>query len=1125
MIEYRNQYTSISFYRHLFSITSALSLAAILLASCNKKSPATDPLFKSMAATHTGIDFINRLTDDKEFNVFNYRNFYNGGGVAIGDINNDGLPDVFVTSNLEKNHLYLNKGNFQFEDITSKAGVGGRQAWSTGVTFADVNGDGFVDIYVCNSGNIKGDGRENELFVNNGNLTFTEKAAEFGLNDRGLSTHAAFFDYDRDGDLDVYLLNNSFTAISRLGFQNLRHQRDNLGGDKLFRNDGGKWFTDVSGYAGIYGSLIGFGLGITIGDVNNDNWPDIYISNDFHERDYLYINKKDGTFRESLEDSFGHISMFSMGADIADINNDGQLDIFVTDMLPGNNNRLKMTSTFEGYDLQQIKLKQGYYHQYMRNMLHLNNGDNTFSEIGQLAGVHSTDWSWGALMFDMDNDGAKDIFVANGISRDLTDQDYISFLGDAGNIEMLMEKKQFNFKEFISLIPSKPIPNYAFQNKGDLQFINKAADWGLGDAGFSNGSAYGDLDNDGDLDLIVNNINSPLGVFKNRSVERDSTSFLRVKLKGNAGNVNGIGAKVYVHKQGQIQYLQQMPNRGFQSSVDHVLVFGLGKSASIDSVEVIWPDDKMQVLTGIKVNTELTLEYGKADRQFVAEPDKNNSQKPVTDITKQVALNFSHQENDFVDYNRDVLLKQMYSTAGPALAKGDVDGDGLEDVFLGGPRGKLSKLFLQTTKGTFTETNTVVFDADSLAEDVAALFFDVDGDKDLDLFVVTGGNEFAPEDENLKDRLYLNDGKGNFTPDTRFPAIAESGACVAAADFDNDGDIDLFVGNRLVTGQYGYNPLHYLFVNDGTGNFKNQSKRYMPDIRELGMITDASWTDIDGDSYPELLIVGDWMPVTLFKNVKGNRLDRVDNPAIVQSHGWWNRIHAADIDGDGDTDFILGNLGQNNRLKADADHPAALYANDFDNNGSVEQIITCYTEDGKSYPMVLKGDLQKRLPSVKKKFVKFSDYADKGIEEVFSPEELKNAAIKKVYNANSSFLINEGNFKFSLKVLPLQAQFAPVYGIQTIDYNQDGHMDIFLAGNFFDVIPEIGRYDASYGLVLQGSGKGNYTVVMPKESGFFVKGQVRNMQLIQGAGNQDFLILAKNNDPVQIFSYKKPIVQ
>jgi hypothetical protein len=1076
-------------------------------------------------STVTGIDFVNRITDDKEFNIFNYRNFYNGGGVAIGDINNDGLPDVFVTSNLEKNHLYLNKGNFQFEDITDKAGVGGKQAWSTGVTFADVNGDGFIDIYVCNSGNIKGDGRENELFINNGNLTFTERAAELGLNDRGFSTHAAFFDYDHDGDLDVYLLNNSFTPIGRLGYQNLRNNRDNLGGDKLFRNDGGKWFTDVSGYAGIYGSLIGFGLGITIGDVNNDNWPDIYISNDFHERDYLYVNQRDGTFKEMLEDCFGHISLSSMGADIADINNDGHLDIFVTDMLPGDDYHLKMTSTYEGHDLYKLKLSQGYYHQYMRNMLHLNNGDETFSEIGQLAGVHATDWSWGALIFDMDNDGLKDVFVANGINRDLTDQDYISFLGDAGNVEMLMEKKQFNFKEFIGIIPSRPIPNYAFRNNGNLQFTNTAAQWGLGNPGFSNGSAYGDLDNDGDLDLIVNNVNSPLSVFKNTSVEKDSTGFLRVKLKGSSGNINAIGAKVYVHTGKGTQYLQQMPNRGFQSSVDHVLIFGLGKQTTIDSVVVIWPDDRKQVLANVQVNKELVLEQKNADTQFIPASPADPAQKPLMDITRQVNLDYRHQENEFVDYNRDAMLKQMYSTQGPALATGDIDGDGLEDIFFGGAKGKKSTLYKQTAGGAFRQINIPLFEADSLSEDIAAVFFDADGDKDLDLFVVTGSNEFLPEDELLIDRLYLNDGKGNFTRDTRFPAIAESGSCVAAADFDGDGDTDIFVGSRLIPGQYGYNPYHYLFVNDGTGNFKNMSKRYIPEIRELGMVTAALWADMDKDNFPELVLVGDWMPITIFKNVRGNRLDKIEDAALTQSHGWWNTIHAADIDSDGDTDFVLGNLGTNSRLKASASQPAELYVHDFDSNGSVEQIITCYTEDGKSYPMVLKADLQKRLPMVKKKFVKFSDYAGKGIQEVFSAEELKNATVKKVYTPHTSLLINNGKLSFDLQALPIEAQFSPVYGIQTLDYNQDGITDILLAGNFYEVLPEIGRYDASYGLILQGKGQGKFEAVLPNNSGFFVKGQVRAIREIRGANNQQLIILAKNNDPVQVYSYKKPLVQ
>jgi hypothetical protein len=633
------------------------------------------------------------------------------------------------------------------------------------------------------------------------------------------------------------------------------------------------------------------------------------------------------------------------------------------------------------------------------------------------------------------------------------------------------------------------------------------------------------MDNDGDLDLIVNNVNSPLGVFKNTSVEKDSTGFLRVKLAGNTGNINGIGAKVYVHTSKGTQYLQQMPNRGFQSSVDHVLVFGLGKQTNIDSVVVIWPDDRKQVLGRVKANQELMLEHKNADGKFSPASAPKPDSKPLMDVTRQVNLDYRHQENDFVDYNRDAMLKQMYSTQGPALATGDIDGDGLEDVFFGGAKGKKSTLYKQTAKGNFQVMNAPVFEVDSLAEDVAAIFFDADGDKDLDLFVVTGSNEFMPEEEVLTDRLYLNDGKGNFSRDTRFPAIAESGSCVAAADFDGDGDIDLFVGSRLIPGQYGYNPYHYLFVNDGTGGFKNMSKRYMPEIRELGMVTGAVWADVDKDNFPELILVGDWMPVVLFKNVRGNRLEKINDAALAQSHGWWNGIHAADIDGDGDIDFVLGNLGTNSRLKASQSQPAELYVHDYDQNGSLEQIITCYAEDGKSYPMILKADLQKRLPMVKKKFVKFSDYAGKGIGEIFSAEELKQATVKKVYNPYTSVLINKGKFLFDLEALPIEAQFSPIHGIQTLDYNQDGVMDILLAGNFYEVLPEIGRYDANYGLILEGIGQGKFKSVLPKESGFFVKGQVRAIREVRGADNQHLLILAKNNDSVQVYSYKKPLVQ
>lgn len=1172
----------------LLSLCSLTLLCVLfLLPSCQKS--ADENLFEVMSASKTGINFTNRILDKQELNVFNYRNFYNGGGVAIGDVNNDGWADIYVTSNFEKNHLYLNKGKdkaalWQFDDVTLPAGVGGTKAWSTGATFADVNGDGLMDIYVCNAGNITGDSRGNELFINQGIGTdgvpkFVDKATEYGLADGGYSTHAAFFDYDRDGDLDMYLLNNSFQPVNKLNYKNLRDERDSLGGHKLFRNEmisrqsavGSKQsaklmadsrqpkadsrkphFTDISEEAGIYGSLIAFGLGITIGDVNNDNWLDVYISNDFYERDYLYINQQDGTFKESLEESMDHISLSSMGADIADINNDGLLDIFVTDMLPRDDKRLKMNAVFESYELNEFKLKQDYWHQYMRNMLHLNQGSPvnlrgsvpsgrvkptpskaqtnkgeistpTFTEVGQLSGVHATDWSWGALIFDMDNDGQKDLFVANGIVRNLTDQDYVAFLADKNNIQALVEGRlQFNYRKFVDMISSTPIPNFAYHNNGNLSFEDKAAKWGLGEASFSNGAAYGDLDNDGDLDLIVNNNNAPLGVFQNHAVENLKTHFLRVKLKGTLANLNAIGAKVYVYQKGLSQFLQQMPNRGFQSSSDLNLVFGLGNNTQIDSLTVIWPDDKKQTLKNIKIDSELLLDYAAAKEVW-----KMPIEKPVgasyEDITTQVGLDFLHQENDFVDYNRDGLLKQMYSTQGPALAVGDVNGDGLDDVYIGGGAGKPRALFIQQANGKFSKSGQLSFAASNQADETAATFFDADGDKDLDLYVVTGGNEFLPNNPVLADILYLNDGKGNFNLSTGLPNVLENGSCVTAADYDRDGDMDLFVGTRMISGQYGFTPRSYLLQNDGKGSFKDVTAQVMSN-NMLGMVTDARFEDLNKDGYPELIAVGDWMPITILQNQKGI-FPSASSRTIANSNGWWNVLEAVDIDKDGDLDFIVGNLGKNTKLQCSEKQPAELYTNDFDKSGTFEQIIVCHNPDGKPYPMVLKSDLQKVLPIIKKKFVKHEDYAGQPIEAIFTDEQMQGVQKKMVNQPNSAILLNNGKGDFELIPLPLEAQLSPIFGIVATDYNHDGQLDILLTGNFFDVLPEIGRYDGNRGLILKGIGKNQegkpqFVALKPSQTGFSVSGQVRKMRKAKNANGQELIVLAKNKDKVQVFGVK-----
>jgi enediyne biosynthesis protein E4 len=1104
-------YSSVKNLQYILFIVSICAVS-----SCNFLK--SDTLFSQVSEKESGISFQNTLENTDEMNIFNYRNFYNGAGVAIGDINNDGLADVYLVANQGENKLYLNKGNWQFEDITKKANVGGTKAFSTGAVMADVNGDGFLDIYVCNSGEVKTDDRANELFINNGNMTFTDKATEYGLADKGYSTHAAFFDYDRDGDLDMFLLENSSYPVNKLGFKNIRDQRDPLAGQKLFRNDmenGKPYFVDVSEETGIYGSLIGFGLGITIGDVNNDLYPDIYISNDFYERDYLYINQQNGKFKEESKEQMGHISMSSMGADIADINNDGFLDIFSTDMLPWDDHRLKTTMVYEDYHLTSLKYKDDFYHQYSRNMLQLNNGNNSFSEVGALAGVHATDWSWGALIFDMNNDGKKDLFVANGIYKNVTDQDFVQFLNDGNTLQPYLEgKKKFNHKDFVEKMSVTPISNYAFQNNGQLSFSNEAQHWGLGEPSFTSGAAYSDLDNDGDMDLIMNNTNQPVGIFRNQSVEKNKTNFVRIKLKGYASNTMGIGTKVKVYHKNNQQILEQMPNRGFESSVDYTMVFGLGQDSSIDSIVVVWNDGKKQLIKKPQINTTLVVNYTNAHLQ---EKSIKPTKKPLfQDITQKSNLLFEHQENYFIDYDRDALLKQMLSTQGPALAVADVNNDGLDDVFLGAAQGHEKKLFVQMPNATFKESNTTAINLDKNIEVVAAKFFDADNDNDLDLFMVTGGNDNYPNDPVLKDFLYLNDGKGNFLKDNLFPQVYASGSSVSIADIDLDGDLDIFTGGRLVPSQYGIAPKHQLYRNQGKGAFK-VDETMIVSSETIGMITDATFSDINNDKYPDLIITQDWGGIVVLQNIAGKKFTPTE---ISNTKGWWNKIKAIDLDNDGDTDFIVGNGGQNNRIVANEKTPATLWVNDIDKNGRLDQIITCMSEDGKNYPMVLKNDLQKQVPSIKKKYLYFKDFGKKQLDELFSKDELREAIQRPVNQRNSGILINEKGV-LHFQALPIEAQFSPVYGIETFDINNDKLPDIILTGNFFDNQTELGRYDANYGQVFINNGKHQFSFVNAQNTGFSVKGQIRNMEKIRLANKKTGFILSKNSDKAQLWELLK----
>jgi hypothetical protein len=1095
-------------------------LLPLIIYSCTKQSG--DRLFTLMPVSVTHADFVNKLDYDtqlkKKFNVYTFRNFYNGAGVALGDINNDGLLDIFMTSNMGTNKLYLNKGNFEFEDISHKAGIEG-EGWSTGVSFADVNGDGLLDIYVCKSGNVNDVQSRNELYINNGDLTFTEKAKDYGINEQGNSTQGVFFDYDKDGDLDLFLLKNFPKAIGTFNLkENQRLVRDSVGGAKLFRNDDNK-FTDISAEAGIYGSAIGFGMGVSVGDINQDGWMDIYVSNDFFERDYMYINNHDGTFKETLVDMIKSTPISSMGSDVADLNNDHYPEIFATDMLPEHNDRLKTKTTFEDWTNYKSNVDNGYYHQFTRNMLQLNNTDGTFSEIGRLAGVFATDWSWGSLIVDLDNDGMKDIFVANGIYKDLTDQDYIQYFSNRDIVMSIVSGNNVDYKKLIDAIPSVKLPNYVFKNIGNYQFQNMAAQWGLGAPGFSNGAAYGDLDNDGDLDLVVNNVNLPMSVYRNETNHQlPDNHYLKVILKGEGKNTEAIGAKVTAKNKGRFIYLEQMPTRGYLSSVDPRPNLGLGPLTMIDSLIVEWPDDRVTIMTDVKSNQILTL-YQKDARKmsFHAVDPVSSKNTYFKDISSENRISFVHKESDFNDFERQPLLFHMLSTEGPRMCKGDVNGDGLEDIYICGAKGQPGGLMIQQKDGTFISVDKQLFEKDKISEETDCAMFDADGDGDLDLYVASGGNEFPESSSALADRLYINDGKGNFTKSAQIlPAGKyESTSCVRAADFDKDGIMELFVGIRLKPFEYGVPCNGYLLKYDGEGNFTNITAQVAPELINIGMIRDMMWEDVDGDGDLDMIIAGDWMPLKVLINDNGRFKEKKDAFGPEKTEGWWNCLTAGDFNGDGHIDFIAGNHGLNSRFRASPEKPVSMYVNDFDLNGSVEQIICTYDGD-KSYPLALKHDLTRQIPELEKKYPKYEMFRGQQITDIFTPEQLKNAIHLDASLLETSLFLNDGTGHFTRKALPLEVQFSPVYATAVGDYNKDGNLDILLGGNLYNVKPEVGRYDASYGSLLLGDGHGNFTYVPARISGFHLDGEIRDFKEITTSKDK-ILVTARSNDSLQVF--------
>ena len=1098
--------------------TTFLIVLFVVLVSCGRRSQGPEHLFTLMPPSQTNVGFVNRLKETEEFNIIEYLYFNNGAGVAAGDLNNDGLPELYFTSNQGADRLYLNKGGLRFGDITRRAGIGGEGDWKTGVTMADVNGDGLLDIYVCQVGDYKGLKGRNRLYINQGDLTFREEAGEYGLAFQGFSTQAAFFDYDLDGDLDMYLLNHSVHTSRSYGGARLRNDKDRRAGDRLYRNDlseGKHHFTDVTGQAGIFSSQIGYGLGVNICDLNNDGYPDIYVSNDFHENDYLYINNGDGTFSEKLRDFIAHTSRSSMGNDVGDFNNDGLLDIVVLDMLPHEENIRKQSGGEDDYELFNMKLKYGYYFQFVRNTLQLNLGGGFFSEIGRLAGIYSTDWSWAPLFCDVDNDGWKDLYITNGIYRRANDLDYVQFLTGGNRYFPVRTTRDLTDKDLYEKMPLYPNINFLFRNNGDLTFTNKAEEWMGVRRSYSNGATYADLDDDGDLELIVNNINEKAFIYRNNASESTGNHFLTVVLRGEGMNTRGVGARVTLFVHGRQLLAEQFAARGFMSSTEDVLHFGLGDEAMVDSLVVRWPDHSVQVKRGVPADRKVLLRWKDARKLSVKK--KGKPQKKRFMATQVAGLDFRHREDPYTELTRQYLMPHSLAAEGPPLAAGDVNGDGREDLFVGGAAGQAGRIFIQNDHGAFDGLKVSRLSKDRGGEDVDAAFFDADGDGDQDLYIVRGGNRYPAGDPYLEDRLLINDGKGGYRSCGKrvLPYLAENGSCVRPGDFDGDGDMDLFVGSRSIPGAYGLPPRQFLLENTGGGVFKDVTDLRAKELKYAGMVTDARWLDFDHDGDPDLAVTGEWMKIRLFENDNGVFRDVTQEAGLENTSGWWYRLVVADIDGDGDQDMIGGNLGLNTILKASVAEPVEMYLNDFDNNGTPDPVICSY-QNGVSYPVASLDELCSQIKSLKDKYPNYSDFGGKTMEDIFGREALSRSLVKKAVMLESVLFVNEGHGRFGIKKLPVEAQFSPVRDILVRDFDQDGIVDMVLVGNDYRVRPSYGRYDAGFGWYLQGRGAHTFQTLRPAESGFIIKGDSRRILPLVVGGN-DLLIVGVNNSKPAIF--------
>ncbi|HVK97627.1 MAG TPA: VCBS repeat-containing protein, partial [Flavisolibacter sp.] len=1100
-----------------------LFLTVVLLS----KAQLAAPLFNLLPSSYTGISFANHLTENDTLNILNQANIYNGGGVGIGDFNNDGLPDIYFAGNMVSNKLYLNRGTMKFDDVTQASGVSGEGRWCTGVSVVDINADGWLDIYVAASFTKDPLLRTNLLYISqglneNGIPTFRESAAAYGLNDNGLSTQGYFFDYDSDGDLDLYLVTNElYDPKTPIRFRPKVMDGTAKNTDRLYRNNGNGTFTNVSREAGI--SIEGWGHAAAISDFNMDGWPDIYIANDFVSNDVLYINNGNGTFTNKISDYFKHTAWNAMGTDVVDINNDGYPDVISLEMLPEDNLRKKRMLSGNEYYNYFNSSQYGYQHQYVRNVLQLNSGMTTlghpvFTDVSFMSGVYQTDWSWCPLVADFDNDGFRDMIITNGLPRDVTDLDYIAYDnkqgGGTANLSLSMAHT----------LPVVNISNYAFKNKNGLLFENVTEAWGLNKSSFSNGAIYADLDNDGDLDVVVNNINNEAFIYENtgnNTREKALGNTVTIKLVGRGQNLGGIGAKVNIYYGDKQQYYEHQPFRGYLSTVDHKAHFGVGAIKVIDSVKVKWPDGTSELLTNVKLNQITTVDQKNATTATKVFQKK----APLfTNAAATYGISYKPEERDFIDYNIQPTLPHKLSQYGPGIAVGDIDKNGFDDFYISGTSGNPGKFFMQDKNGFTIDSTRISRAANELQEEMGVLFFDADGDGDLDLYAVSGSYEIPPNHAVSQDRLFINDGKGNFKLSaTALPKETTNGSCVRAADFDGDGDLDLFVGGRVVSGAYPTAPQSF-FLRNVAGKFIDVTQQLCPQLQKLGMITDALWTDFDKDGKIDLVVTGEWMPVTFLKNT-GTSFVILSNTGVEQYSGWWNSIVSGDFDNDGDVDYIVGNLGLNSSYTATAKEPMTLLAKDLDNNGSLDAMIFCYMkgDDGKRrpYPMHTKDDLTSQLISIRKAYPTYKSYGLASMDDFWPAKDRQNATKKTATLLQTSYLENKGNGKFILKPLPLEAQTAPVYGMIAEDVDGDGNLDIMMVGNDYGMEPYSGRHDAFNGLVLKGGGNGTFSAFSVEESGFFVKGDGKGLARIHTSKNEDIWIATQNADSLLV--YKKVV--